>query len=74
MTERSVTLPCRVVVGRKAIFIPLGGPQAHDLSGRDDKFVKQLNASLGENEPDFTTDLSSRPERSVVERSAVFFG
>src|ERR1700691_2825569 len=34
-------------------------------SGRDDKFVVKLTLS-------FTTDLSSRPERSVVERSAVF--
>jgi hypothetical protein len=34
-----VALPRRVMAGRKAIFITLGGPQAHDLSGRDDKFL-----------------------------------
>jgi hypothetical protein len=26
-------------LGQKAFFITLGGPQAHDSSGRDDKFV-----------------------------------
>jgi hypothetical protein len=26
-------------LGQKAFFITLGGPQAHDNSGRDDKFV-----------------------------------
>jgi hypothetical protein len=42
MTNGSVTLPWRVVVGWKAIFFTLDGPQAHDLSGRDDKFVRQM--------------------------------
>jgi hypothetical protein len=32
MTKGRVMLPWRVLVGRKAIFITLGGPQAHDLS------------------------------------------
>jgi hypothetical protein len=26
------------------IFIPLGGPQAHERSGRDDKFMEWLEA------------------------------
>ncbi len=28
-------------------FHPLGGPQAHDLSGRDDRFVEQVAAASG---------------------------
>jgi hypothetical protein len=26
----------------KTLFIPLGGPKAHDCSGRDDKSVRQM--------------------------------
>jgi hypothetical protein len=49
------------------------GRKAHDNSGRDDKFVKQLAAILGKNGRCFATNLLSRPVQSVVERSAVFF-
>jgi hypothetical protein len=42
----------------------LGGLQAHDFSSRDDKFVATLISH-------YLADLSSRPERSVAERSAV---
>jgi hypothetical protein len=31
-----------VVAGQKALFITLGGPQAHDHSGRDDKLAWKL--------------------------------
>jgi hypothetical protein len=48
-------------------FNTLRGPQAPDLSGRDDKFVVVLAATP-------VTNLSSRPERSGVERSAVLRG
>jgi hypothetical protein len=37
MTKGSATLPWRAVAGQKAFFISLGGPQAHDHAGRDDK-------------------------------------
>jgi hypothetical protein len=42
MTKVSVTLPWRVIVGRKAFFITFRGPQARDLSGRDQKLVRQM--------------------------------
>jgi hypothetical protein len=32
-----VVLPERVVAEEKRFFITLGGPKAHDSSGRDDK-------------------------------------
>jgi hypothetical protein len=43
----------------QALFITLGGPQAHDHSGQDDKFVERLAA------------VPRTTERSVVEGSAV---
>jgi hypothetical protein len=46
MTEGRVTLPRKAVAGQSLIFIPLSGPKANGLSGRDDKFVKQLAADL----------------------------
>jgi hypothetical protein len=39
MTKERATPPRTAVAGQKRFFIPLGGPQAYDLSGRDDKFV-----------------------------------
>jgi hypothetical protein len=42
----------------QALFITLGGPQAHDHSGQDDKFVERLAA------------VPRTTERSVVEGSA----
>ena len=36
MTKGRAALPATVVAG-KAFFITLGGPKAHDFSGRDDK-------------------------------------
>jgi hypothetical protein len=62
MTKGRVTLPWRVVAGRKAFFITLGGPKAHDSSGRDDKFVAW--AKLSRRIVAFKINLSSRPERS----------
>ena len=57
MTKERAAVSQRVVAGPKR-FITLDGPQARNNSGRDDKFV-------------CAEALSSRPERSVVERSAV---
>ena len=37
MTKGMATLPWRAVAGQKAFFITLGGPQAHEHFGRDDK-------------------------------------
>jgi hypothetical protein len=37
MTKGRITLPRTVVAGHGPIFITLGGSQAYDLSGRDDK-------------------------------------
>ncbi len=68
------TLPWESGLGQKAFFITLGGPQAHDFSGRDDKVVTKLEKILhGKNAICIATTLSSRPERSAVERSAVSF-
>jgi hypothetical protein len=39
MTKGRVVITWKVVAGPKAFFITLGGPQAHDHSGRDDDFV-----------------------------------
>jgi hypothetical protein len=38
-------LPRRAIGGQKVFFITLGGPQAHDSSGREDNFSWAL-ASL----------------------------
>jgi hypothetical protein len=32
MTKGKVTLPWRVVAGRRSLFITVGGPKAHDNS------------------------------------------
>jgi hypothetical protein len=37
MTKGKAVLPERVVAEQEPFFITLGGPQAHDSSGRDDK-------------------------------------
>jgi hypothetical protein len=37
MTMGRVALPLSVVAEQKVFFITLGGPKAHDCSGRDDK-------------------------------------
>jgi hypothetical protein len=37
MTKGRAVLPGRVVAEEKRFFISLGGPNAHDSSGRDDK-------------------------------------
>jgi hypothetical protein len=37
MTKERAVLPGRVVAEQGPFFIALVGPQAHDLSGRDDK-------------------------------------
>jgi hypothetical protein len=39
MTKGRATFLWKVVSGPKAHFITLGGPQAQDSFGRDDKFV-----------------------------------
>jgi hypothetical protein len=44
MTKGRVALPRRVVAGQRAFFITLGGPQAHNHSGRDDTFFLGKNA------------------------------
>jgi hypothetical protein len=46
MTKGRATLPWKVVAGQKALFITLGGPQAHDHSGRDDNSVWEHYASF----------------------------
>ena len=37
MTKERAALPLSVVAEQKLVFITLGGPKAHDSSGRDDK-------------------------------------
>ena len=37
MTKGRAALPLSVVAEQKLFFITLGGPKAHDSSGRDDK-------------------------------------
>ena len=37
MTKGRAVLPLSVVAEQKLFFITLGGPKAHDFSGRDDK-------------------------------------
>ena len=37
MTKGRAALPLSVVAEQKLFFITLGGPKAHDFSGRDDK-------------------------------------
>ena len=37
MTKGRAALPLIVVAEQKVFFITLGGPKAHDFSGRDDK-------------------------------------
>jgi hypothetical protein len=37
MTKGRAALPARVVAEQEPFFIALGGPLAHDFSGRDDK-------------------------------------
>jgi hypothetical protein len=39
MTKGRAVLPGRVVAEQEPFFITLGGPLAHDSSGRDDNFV-----------------------------------
>ena len=41
MTKGTATLSWRAVAGQKAFFITLGGPQAHDSSDQNDKFVSR---------------------------------
>jgi hypothetical protein len=72
MTKGRAALPATVVAEQDPFFITLGGPLAHDFSGRDD------NSIAGSNPVtwllfDSSTELSSRPElrRSVVEGPAV---
>jgi hypothetical protein len=36
MTKGRAALPLSVVAEQKLFFITLGGPKAHDFSGRDD--------------------------------------
>jgi hypothetical protein len=68
MTKVRAALPRESRLGQKTFFITLGGPQAHDSSGRDDKVVAQFRASVGRKASKFpATTLSSRPERSEVE-------
>jgi hypothetical protein len=40
MTKGRVVVPWKVVAEPKAFSITLGGPQAHDSSGGDDKFAE----------------------------------
>jgi hypothetical protein len=37
MTKGRAALPATVVAEQEPFFISLGGPKAHDFSGRDDK-------------------------------------
>jgi hypothetical protein len=39
MTKGRATILWKVVAGPTGLFMTLGGPQAHDYSGRDGKFV-----------------------------------
>ena len=75
MTKGRGTLPWRAVAGQKAIFIPLGGPKAHDHSGLDDNSVGPstavpptgLEAFEGVRivSPERTVCLTSRKVKSV---------
>jgi hypothetical protein len=51
-------------------FSALGGSKTHGASGRDDKFVKQSAAILGESRLSLQRICHLDPERSGVERSA----
>jgi hypothetical protein len=42
MTKERAKAPWRAVAGQRAFFITLGGPQAHDHSGRDDTFINSV--------------------------------
>jgi hypothetical protein len=44
MTKGRVALPATVVAEEDPFFITLGGPLAHDSSGRDDKEEGGVNA------------------------------
>jgi hypothetical protein len=59
MTKERATFLWRVVAEPKAFFIILGGPQAHDSSGRDDNPVWERWVP-------FPSRLSSRPERTRI--------
>jgi hypothetical protein len=46
MTKGRAALPTTVVAEQDPLFIALGGPKAHDSSGRDDKGEAALPAKL----------------------------
>ena len=46
MTKERATVPQRVVAGPKRFFITLGGPQAHDSSDRDLRFLSLTSFPL----------------------------
>src|SRR3984885_13893110 len=72
MTKGRAALPATVVAEQDPFFITLGGPLAHDFSGRDDNSIAGSNPVTWLLFDSFT-ELSSRPElrRSVVEGPAV---
>jgi hypothetical protein len=43
--KEEAVLPSRAAAGQEAFFITLGGRQAQDSSGRDDKFVAKTELS-----------------------------
>jgi hypothetical protein len=47
MTKGRAALPASVVTEQDPFFIALGGPKAHDSSGRDDNSVEHASASTG---------------------------
>jgi hypothetical protein len=70
MTKERVTLPCKSVAGRGAFFITFVGrrPVTSPVEVTIDFLV---TTSVAETNSYTATKLSSRPERSAVERSAV---
>ena len=64
MTKGRAAFPATVVAG-EAFFITLGGPTAHDFSGRDANFICARKVFNEEFLPP-TIGLSSRPKESWV--------
>src|ERR1700678_2689601 len=65
MTKGRAALPLSVVAEQKLFFITLGGPTAHDFSGRDANFICARKVFNEEFLPP-TIELSSRPKESWV--------
>ena len=71
MTKGRAALPATVVAG-KAFFIPLGGPTAHDFSGRDDNSIAGIKP--GYRGDGFSFVWSQAIQRRLIGYSVEVFG